>query len=218
MNSIYFQQFAALAVVHFLAVVAPGPDFALTVQQSLRWGRRIGVASAIGIGSGISLHVAYTLLGVGVLMNIYPWTQKAIAVMGATYLLYLAWPLLVSKKSSNSLSVEDEKLDRIHGCRPPTWMQAFSKGFLTNALNPKATLFFMAIFTTIVSIATPLSVQILYGAWMCAVNAIWFTLVAIMFTFPGGRIRFSRIGLLLERGMGAIFAVFSIRLLLGVWG
>ena len=218
MNSIYLQQFAALAVVHFLAVVAPGPDFALTVQQSLRWGRRIGVASAIGIGSGISLHVAYTLLGVGVLMNMHPWTQKAIAVMGAAYLLHLAWPLLVSKKANNSISVENNVFGPMQDCLPPTWRKAFYKGFLTNALNPKATLFFLAIFTTIVSTATPLPVQILYGAWMCVVNAGWFTFVAVIFTFPGIRVRFSRIGVVLDRGMGVIFSAFAIRLLFGVWG
>ncbi|BCQ67846.1 hypothetical protein PEQA60_18360 [Pseudomonas sp. Eqa60] len=63
MLSNYLGEFLALALVHFLAVVAPGPDFAVTIRQSVRFGRMTGVCTALGIGAGISVHVLYTLLG-----------------------------------------------------------------------------------------------------------------------------------------------------------
>lgn len=65
----YMGEFIALAVIHFLAVMAPGPDFAVTTRQSVRHGRSAGIGTAIGIGAGISVHVIYTLLGVGALMQ-----------------------------------------------------------------------------------------------------------------------------------------------------
>ncbi|ERO61423.1 hypothetical protein P308_09075 [Pseudomonas piscis] len=65
MLSTYLGEFATLALVHFLAVLAPGPDFAVTIRQSVRFGRLVGTCTALGIGAGISVHVLYTLLGVG---------------------------------------------------------------------------------------------------------------------------------------------------------
>ena len=62
----YGSEFLALALVHFLAVLLPGPDFAVTVRHSVRYGHLIGCLTAIGIGSGISIHVLYTLVGVDV--------------------------------------------------------------------------------------------------------------------------------------------------------
>jgi threonine/homoserine/homoserine lactone efflux protein len=76
----YTNEFLALAAVHFLAVVAPGPDFAITVRQSVRFGRTVGMVTALGIGLGISLHVGYTLLGVGALLHTYPWLLQLTSV------------------------------------------------------------------------------------------------------------------------------------------
>eukprot|EP00952_Eustigmatos_sp_NYUAD-ZCMA_P007681 32406-Eustigmatos_ZCMA.PRE.1 len=85
----YLGEFLALAAIHFLAVVAPGPDFAVTIRQSVLYGRRLGIATAVGIGAGISVHVIYTLLGVGALMHTTPWLLSAAELVGGAYLLYL---------------------------------------------------------------------------------------------------------------------------------
>ncbi len=61
----YWPEFLSLAIVHLSAVILPGPDFAISVRQSLRYGHLIGCLTAIGIGMGISVHVLYTLVGVG---------------------------------------------------------------------------------------------------------------------------------------------------------
>jgi len=211
------RQFMVLAAIHFIAVVSPGPDFAITVQQSLRWGRKIGVATALGIGCGISLHVAYTLLGVGALMHMHSWVTKAIGTAGAIYLLYLAIQLLGSRGSAAPLPPAVERTSDDFDTSQLTWSGAFSKGFLTNALNPKATLFFLAIFTTLVSPSTPLTIQIMYGVWMCAVNAAWFMAVANLFTVTRIRNSFLRFSSVIDKGMGVAFAVFAIRLLFGAW-
>src|SRR5690625_7077812 len=85
----YLSEFISLALIHFLAVVAPGPDFAVTVRQSLVFGRRAGVLTAVGIGAGISVHVLYTLLGFGALMHTTPWLMRGAELIGSLYLLYL---------------------------------------------------------------------------------------------------------------------------------
>ncbi|AIS14127.1 lysine transporter LysE [Pseudomonas chlororaphis subsp. aurantiaca] len=212
MLSNYLGEFLALATIHFLAVVAPGPDFAVTIRQSVRFGRVVGLCTAIGIGAGISVHVLYTLLGVGALMHTTPWLLSVAKVVGGAYILYLGVSLLRSKPKT-SLEGSDGASDP---AQRQTLAKAFMTGFLTNATNPKATLFFLAIFTTVISASTPLKVQALYGVWMCCVNALWFVIVALFFSSPRVRLLFMRMGHWFERTMGVILILFAGRLILSM--
>lgn len=212
MLSNYLGEFLALATIHFLAVVAPGPDFAVTIRQSVRFGRVVGLCTAIGIGAGISVHVLYTLLGVGALMHTTPWLLNVAKVVGGAYILYLGVSLLRSKPKT---SIEGSDVGNDQAQRQ-TLPKAFMTGFLTNATNPKATLFFLAIFTTVISASTPLKVQALYGVWMCCVNALWFVIVALFFSSPRVRLLFMRMGHWFERTMGVILILFAGRLILSM--
>ncbi|SDZ37538.1 LysE family translocator [Pseudomonas sp. NFIX28] len=212
MLSNYLGEFLALATIHFLAVVAPGPDFAVTIRQSVRFGRVVGLCTAIGIGAGISVHVLYTLLGVGALMHTTPWLLSVAKVVGGAYILYLGISLLRSKPKT-SIEGSDTANDQP---QQQTLSKAFMTGFLTNATNPKATLFFLAIFTTVISATTPLKVQALYGVWMCCVNALWFVIVALFFSSSRVRLLFLRMGHWFERTMGVILILFAGRLILSM--
>jgi len=211
MFSNYLGEFLALATIHFLAVVAPGPDFAVTIRQSVRFGRWVGICTALGIGAGISVHVLYTVLGVGALMHTTPWLLTVAKVLGGGYIVYLGVSLLRSKPKS-TLDSEPAAVSEA----PQSLGKAFTTGFLTNATNPKATLFFLAIFTTLISATTPLGVQALYGLWMCLVNALWFVLVALFFSSHRVRQQFMRMGHWFERTMGVILILFAGRLLLSL--
>ncbi|CAP41675.1 MULTISPECIES: LysE family translocator [Pseudomonadota] len=209
----YLREFLALAAIHFLAVVAPGPDFAVTIRQSVRFGRSAGIGTAIGIGAGISVHVIYTLLGVGALMHATPWLLRVAELVGGAYLLYLG-VMFIRQAGKQTAELT---LDSGDGTER-SFRQSFTLGFLTNATNPKATLFFLAVFTTVVSASTPLRIQMLYGGWMCFVNAAWFVLVSLVFTSPRIRERFLRIGHWFERFMGLLLIAFSMRLLWEIAG
>ena len=204
----YFPEFMSLALIHLLAVIAPGPDFAVTVRQSVREGRLAGMWVAIGIGAGISVHVLYTLLGVGALLHTHPSLMVVAKLAGAAYLLYLVFSFL--RSAGKQVPVVDLAPDALsHGGA----RRSFALGFMTNATNPKATLFFLAIFTTVVSATTPLKIQVLYGVWMCLVNAGWFVLVSLLFARPGIRQKFLRLGGRLEAFMALVFLAFALRLL-----
>ena len=212
MLSNYLGEYLALAIIHFLAVVAPGPDFAVTIRQSVRFGRWVGICTALGIGAGISVHVLYTVLGVGALMHTTPWLLTVAKVVGGAYILYLGVTLVRSQPKSvleGDKATEEPIIEQ-------TLLKAFTTGFLTNATNPKATLFFLAIFTTLISATTPLKVQALYGVWMCFVNALWFVIVALFFSSPKVRLLFMRMGHWFERSMGVILILFAGRLMLSM--
>jgi len=209
----YYPEFISLALIHLLAVIAPGPDFAVTVRQSVREGRLAGMWVAIGIGAGISVHVLYTLLGVGALLHTRPSLMVVAKLAGAAYLLYLVFSFLRSAgKQALVVDLAPDALSQGSGRR------SFVLGFMTNATNPKATLFFLAIFTTVVSATTPLKIQALYGVWMCLVNAGWFVLVSLLFAQPAIRQKFLRLGGRLEAFMALVFLAFALRLLWDVGG
>jgi len=207
----YGPEFLSLALIHFLLVVAPGADFAIAVRQSVRHGRRAGVATALGFGAGTALHVSYTLLGVSALMQATPWLLNVVKWLGGAYLLYLAFSFIRSQPMAPDAMGGAETFEEPQAAQ--SLRQSFWIGFITNATNPKATLFFLAMFTSLVRATTPLPVQIFYGLWMCGVIAAWFAVVSFVFTRPLVRRRFVRSGHWFERVMGLVLMGFAARLL-----
>ncbi|MBU0919275.1 LysE family translocator [Stutzerimonas chloritidismutans] len=202
----YWMEFMTVALVHLLAVASPGPDFAVVVRESVTQGRRIGSWTALGVGCGIFVHVAYSLLGIGlivsqsiVLFNLFKW-------LAAGYLLYLGWRALRARPMS--LDTADEV--GTTSDRSP-W-QAFVVGFVTNGLNPKATLFFLSLFTVVISADTPLWVQAGYGVYLAGATALWFLLVAWLFSRGRVRAGFARMGHWFDRLTGAVLIGLGVRL------
>ncbi|MFI8691096.1 LysE family translocator [Stutzerimonas kunmingensis] len=202
----YWMEFMTVALVHLLAVASPGPDFAVVVRESVTQGRRVGSWTALGVGCGIFVHVAYSLLGIGlivsqsiVLFNLFKW-------LAAGYLLYLGWRALRARPMS--LDTADEV--GTTSDRSP-W-QAFVVGFVTNGLNPKATLFFLSLFTVVISADTPLWVQAGYGVYLAGATALWFLLVAWLFSRGRVRAGFARMGHWFDRLTGAVLIGLGVRL------
>ncbi|MEG1856381.1 MAG: LysE family transporter, partial [Acinetobacter sp.] len=177
------------------------------VRNSVRYGYAIGCITAIGIGIGISVHVLYTLVGLGIVIQQSPWFMLILRIAGALYLIYLGWSLLRAPSINIDPSIEEV------ANTPLSQSKAFMTGFMTNALNPKATIFFLAIFTTLVSPTTPMKVQFAYGVWMCSINALWFMLVAVLFSRPVVRQQFLKMGKQFERLMGLILIALALKLL-----
>lgn len=212
---VYWHEFLLLALIHFLAVVIPGPDFAVVVQQSVSLGRRVGIMTALGIGTGISVHVLYTILGFGLLIQTNELIFNSVKIIASIYLLYLGWGLIKSNMRTNEAPALETHVIAAHRESILEIRSAFIKGFITNATNPKATVFFLGIFTSIVSPLTPIHIQFLYGLWMCLVNALWFIVVASLFTLPAIRQLFLKKKKWFEIVMGIILMILAIRLLLG---
>ncbi|MGC1496024.1 MAG: LysE family translocator [Sulfitobacter sp.] len=203
-------EFWVLAAVHFLAVVLPGPDFVVTTRNSIIFGKRYGLLTALGIGCGISVHVIYTVLGFSAVTHTIPSLVVVLQLLGIGYLVYLSINLFKSGLTGGS-KLELSTAANVN--TKQTGYYFFKMGFLTNALNPKATVFFLSVFTVIVPETTPVGIQTIYGVWMCAVNAIWFAAVAIFFSNSNVQKLFAANMRWFEMAMGAILFYFSIRLL-----
>lgn len=203
-------EFAKITVIHLCAVASPGPDFAIVLKQSIVHGRKTAVWTSLGIGTGILLHVSYSLLGIGLLVKS---SSVAFAVLKYTGAAYLAW-IGVKALLSKAAMREDVTGVSLSVQAVPAARSAFGLGFLTNALNPKATLFFVAFFSVIISASTPLWVRAGYGVWVAVMTMAWFTLVSLAFTRPSIRRRFLKSGHWFDRAMGLLLIALAVKLAL----
>lgn len=159
----------AVALITMLAVISPGPDFAMVTRYSYLFGRRTGLVCALGIGLGVQVHVFYTMFGVSLLAHYAQPVLQGVKLAGAAYLVYMGWKTFFNR------SPVDQTV--MPAARVSAW-QAFGSGFLTNALNPKTTLFVISTYTQVVSPGTPLGQQFGYGLFMTAAHWLWFSVVA----------------------------------------
>lgn len=164
-------EFIAVILITILAVMSPGADFAIVTQNSYLYGRKIGILTAVGIACGVLLHVIYTLIAIFFFLQYTSHFLNLIKFIGAIYLIYIGYKTFTQEpiqqsKSFNLISVR----------------QAIRYGFLTNALNPKTTLFVISTYTQIVSISTPTIILIGYGLFMGFAHFVWFALVSIVFS------------------------------------
>lgn len=203
----YWFEFLKVALAHLLAVASPGPDFAIVLRQSLRHGRRIAIWTSVGVGTAILLHVAYSLLGIGFILKSSPAVFAAVKYAGA---LYVAWLGVQALRTPRRADTTGE----IASMNPPAAGAAWLTGFLTNALNPKVTLFFVALFVTVIDPGTPKWVQAGYGLWMAAATIAWFALVSVVFTRTAVRAAFLRHGHWVDRVLGIVFIAFALSLAL----
>ncbi|MBI4032232.1 LysE family transporter [Candidatus Berkelbacteria bacterium] len=200
----YLPEFLTVALVHLLAVMSPGPDFALVTRNSLVYSRRTGVYSAVGIALGILVHIAYSLAGIGLVISKSILLFTTIKWIGALYLIWIGWQALKTPAHDPSRSA-------VHRQADVAPRRAVTMGFLTNVLNPKATLFFLALFTQVIDPHTPLAIQGLYAAEMFVVTFLWFAIVANAFSHRFIKDRVTRSLHWVERTMGAILIALGLK-------
>lgn len=163
----------AVALITILAVISPGPDFAMVTRNSYAYGRRSGLIAALGIACGVQVHVFYTVFGIAVIITQSPLLFMAMKWLGAGYLIYLG---LRSLFNTSKLA-----LDTVEGATPSLW-SAFRIGFFTNALNPKTMLFVVATYSQVVQAGSSMTTNFAYGLFMSFSHWVWFSIVALFFS------------------------------------
>ena len=215
----YWQQFLLIASAHLLAVMSPGPDFAIVMRQSLVFGKRFAIITSLGIGLAIFVHVAYAVLGIGILIQSTQWLFMLIQLAGAGYLMYIGYGALKAKASDSSANkaIGPDDAETSNTKKLMTDGKAFRQGFVTNVLNPKATLFFLSLFTTLVEPTTPLAVQSFYGVWMAVVTAAWFVFLSYILSSNKVRGFFNQFGHWIDRVLGLLLIGLALLLLWNIF-
>lgn len=196
-----------VALIHFLAVISPGPDFIMITRNSLVYSRKTGIYSAIGLGLGILVHVTYSLVGIGVIISQSVLLFNFIKYLGAAYLIYIGYKSLTSKSSKLQLQDKNAQKD----ISP---LAAIRIGFLTNVTNPKVTLFFLSLFTLVINPDTPLAIKLIIGTEMSIVTALWFTLVAFLISHHLIKDKISKVHSFAEKFIGVVLIGLGIKVAL----
>lgn len=195
-----------VTLVHLLALISPGPDFFLACRNSIQYSSTIGMWTAVGFGMGVAIHISYTLFGLTWASAQSNFLLDLIKYLGAIYLIYLGISSIFSKRTLIQTTTEHTPHPNINR------FVAIRMGFLTNLLNPKATLFFLSLFTIIIGPEVKLSVIILLSFILVSSTIIWFSWVAIFLDQQKIRNLIEAYQLEFNRFFGLLLIVIGIRI------
>lgn len=194
--------------ISIAATLSPGPAFVITLNNAIKHGRAQGIITAIGLGLAVALHVSAVLTGLSLLMHQVPFLFLIIKYAGAAYLIYIGAKAMLSKQSKSDLinqNAQPKNPDR-------TLASFFTQGFLTNALNPKAWVYFSVVFAQFITPDMPLQIKALYGATSMIVEATIFSALSIVLTHAAIRARFMAISHWIERICGGLLIALGVKL------
>lgn len=199
--------FVTVALAHFLALLSPGPDFVLVVKSAIKNNGKNAVGIALGIASANAVYIGLCLVGVGTILAASVPVMIALKVVGGLFLMYLAVQAFRAHKSAyDSLDVDDSHVSR---SSKTAFYKEFFVGFMSGILNPKNLLFYLSLFTVVLTNDVGFAFKLTLAIWMTAVVFCWD--VAIIFFLSKRKIRsqFTKVAYYVDKVTGAILGVIG---------
>ena len=194
----------------WLLNVTPGPDTALIVARSTQLGLKGGAMACAGVAAGIMVHVTAAALGISALIAASATAFGIVKFLGAAYLIYIGIKMIVTRRANDGETPAALRL-------PLSYRKVFRQGFVTNALNPKVALFFLAFLPQFIDNNAPsTALAFLFLGVVFNVNGtIWNLMVAWITARAASMMRgaktFQR---WIDCTIGALFVAFGVKLAL----
>jgi RhtB (resistance to homoserine/threonine) family protein len=198
--------FGLFLVAGFLLNLTPGPDTLYILGRSVAQGREAGVASAFGISVGSIFHTCAAALGLSAILATSALAFVAIKVLGGAYLVFLGIKMILDRRRELTLP---------SNFRRRTTLAAFRQGVLTNLLNPKVALFFLAFLPQFIDPASNMKIAafMTLGLTFVTTGTIWCLVLAWFASSFSKRLRDNEtVAQWLNRTAGAIFVFLGLRL------
>jgi threonine/homoserine/homoserine lactone efflux protein len=195
--------------------VAPGPDSLLIMARSAAQGWRAGFAATWGIGAGVCVHVLAAALGLSALLATSATAFTVVKIVGAAYLVWMGFGMLLRRPGREATDAGGKASPR--EVLPARRRDIFLQGFLTNVLNPKVALFFLAFVPQFIAHDAPSKALafVFLGVIFNVNGMLWCHALALSSAFAGARLKpGARLAAILERTMGAVFVALGVRLAL----
>ncbi|OSP56254.1 LysE family translocator [Pseudoruegeria sp. SK021] len=196
--------FLAIAFLHFMAAISPGPAVLMSVRTGLTEGMRTGTALAAGIGVGGVIWAAAALFGLALVFEIAPALLTGFKVLGAGYLLWMAWKMWRSAGEPFDLTPT--------GAPPRSLRAAFMLGLTTQLSNPKPAVMFSAIFAGTVPPGTSWLIYLALLGVVFFNEAVWNVLVVRVFSFERTKRGYVGMKSTIDRCFGGLLAVLGIKI------
>ena len=211
-------------VAGLLLNITPGADMALVVRSAAAQGARAGAAAALGVGAGCWVHTGAAALGLSALLVGSPTAFGLLRWIGAAYLVWLGIGLLRTSSTATPAATADTAAGTTttapaRAAAANGW-RLFRQGFLTNALNPKVALFFLAFVPQFITADAPhkalafIALGTVFVVNSTAVNLLIAVAAAALRRRLGDGPGLRRLGGWLNRGVGAAFIALGLRLAL----
>lgn len=196
------------AGIHLLAVMSPGPNFVVISRNSLAYSRRSGMFTTLGVTCGVFILLAAGFLGITALIAQSETAYNAVRLVGAAYLVALGIRSLIEARASRVVAPE---LGGMTAGRLGAGA-SFRTGFITALTNPKAAVYLLAFFTTLISADTSLAIKLTLLFLMPTITFSWYSLMAWLFSHSVLRRRYARF----EPWAHLVFGVLLVGLGVGV--
>ncbi|GKV75119.1 lysine transporter LysE [Pectobacterium carotovorum subsp. carotovorum] len=197
-----------VATIATLGMLSPGPDFFLVIRNAARYQRVAAMMTAFGVICGVATHMAYCVAGLAVVITTTPWLFNVLKYAGAAYLIWIGIQALFarggSKMDVSNLTQQSVSLKK-----------AFLQGYLCNLLNPKATLFFLAMFTQVLNIHSGLGEKLWYAMIIWLLSLVWWPLLVVLFQSEPVRRGLAKVQKLVDKLLGTVLIALGIKVALG---
>ena len=196
-----FEHLLAFNIALIVAIVSPGPALLISIQSTLRSGRRAGIAVGLGLGLMASLWTTMALLGLETIFKLMPWAYAIMKLLGALYLLYIAFVMWRDARDEIDVGMAPSR-------------HAFRQGFLVNAFNPKSALFAAAVLVVIF----PKDMTLIENAAVVfnhlLVEICFYTAVAFAMSTAAARNTYLKAKVYIDRIASVVLSALGLRLLL----
>lgn len=191
-----------------LAGISPGPDFFIVTKNSIAYGKKIGIATALGVATALVIHATYSIIGLTVIMKNYHLLFITIQLLGAAYLAYLGIITLFStfRKKKSQINLDQTKKVA------KSFSSGFMNGFLCNILNPKTYVFFLSVFSQFMSTSTPMWIEWVYAFEVIFVIGLWFCTLSVVISSGFFKSAYQRAEKWIERVFGGILVFFAVKI------
>jgi RhtB (resistance to homoserine/threonine) family protein len=201
-------EFLYIFLIWLVGLISPGPDFVMVMNQSVTKGRKAGLFTALGFGSGILLHCTYCILGIGILISQSILLFDIIKTVGGLYLIYLGVKSFLHKDEP-----ELNKILRSTEDSNESVLKSFRIGFLTDALNPKTTVLILSLFTQIVDAHTSIFIQITYSLAFAVSTSLWHSCVSFMFSTEFIKQKYDQFKGVVTKTFGVLLVFFGLKVI-----
>ncbi len=193
-------------IIGFFVVITPGPNMVVVMKNTISAGTASGIITALGLFMGNLVHITYCLVGIGLIISKSIVAFNIIKILGALYLMYLGIKLLLSKQKLSGENTEAPVPNKTH-------FEYFANGLLTDLLNPKATLFFLALFTQIIKPGYSIAERIFYGSSVAVLEFICFTILSFILGNQLVKKAIHRFFNVIEKFTGVLLILLGIKIL-----
>ena len=200
--------FITVGLAHFLALLSPGPDFVLIVKSAIKNDSKDAIGVALGITFANAVYIGLCLIGVGSILAASAPIMITLKIIGGLFLMYLGIQALRARKDAYD---QFQVAQLAHSNIPKTtFLKEFTAGFLSGIFNPKNLLFYLSLFTVVLTPEISFVFKLGLGIWMTVVVFAWDTAVIFLLSTRKVRAKFTQVAYYIDKITGALLGVIGL--------